>query len=214
MFPETRDHPKLSVSLIMRRPFSTSGASCLIRTRSLRSNRSYLRSPHASARRSSPGYAASVFYVRCFTSTLEPALCARKKERTDNETHSTAERIRSQSFHMRILNQSVKTDSLQSSSVHSRGFRIVAQHPLRSEVTANNALQRTAPGCHGSCYSRSGVSPSVHLFTSSGAPSASHLRSYRASPPRSLSLESLAAPTRRPTKRHPACHANSKPTTQ
>ena len=96
-----------------------------------------------------------------------------------------------ESFALRILNQSVKTDSLQSSSVSWRSFRIVAQHPLRSEVTANNALQRTAPGCHGSCYSRSGVSPSCHLLTSSGAASASHLRSYRASPPRSLSLGSL-----------------------
>ena len=59
------------------------------------------------------------------------------------------------------------------------------------QQTPNHALQRTATGCHGSCFSRSGVSPSSCIATGLGAFSAAHLRSYRASPPRSLSLGSL-----------------------
>ena len=59
--------------------------------------------------------------------------------------------------------------------------------------TPNHALQRTATGCHGSCFSRSGVSRSSRIATGLGALSAAHLRSYRASPPRSLSLGSLGA---------------------
>ena len=57
--------------------------------------------------------------------------------------------------------------------------------------TANHALQRTATGCHGSCFSRSGVFHSSRISTSLGLLSAGHPRSYRASPPRSLSLESF-----------------------
>ena len=125
-------------------------------------------------------------------STLEPVLCARKEE-TDNESVSTAERIMSESFTMRSFNQSFRLDSLHSSSTSSTRIPTTFPDGFRSEVTANNALQRTATGCHGSCYSRSGVSPSCHLHTSSEAPSASHLRSYRASPPRSLSFGSLGA---------------------
>ena len=119
--------------------------------------------------------------------TLEPVLCARKEE-ADIESVSTAERIMSQLSAMRSLNPSFRTDSFHSSSASSARIPTTFPDGFRSEVTANNALQRTAPGCHGSCYSRSGVSPSCHLLTSSGALSALHLRSYRASPPRSLSL--------------------------
>ena len=197
MFSETRDHRKLIVSLIIRRPFSASGASSFIRARSLRSNRSYFQSPHAQARRSSPIMQRAFFSVRGFTSTLEPALCARKNE-ADSACLSTAERMMSASFAMRSLVQSFRLDSLHSSSA--RSIRIPATFPVNSqrEVTANNALQRTAPGCHGSCYSRSGVSPSSHRFTSSDAPSAFHLRSYRASPPPSLSFGSLGVSSRLP----------------
>ena len=59
----------------------------------------------------------------------------------------------------------------------------------------NLALQRTATGCHGSCFSRPGVFPSSRITTRLAAPSAVHLRSYRASPPRSLSLRSLGVVT-------------------
>ena len=60
-----------------------------------------------------------------------------------------------------------------------------------STATPNHALQRTATGCHGSCFSRSGVFLSSLITTGLGVLSAAHLRSYRASPPRSLSLGSL-----------------------
>ena len=148
------------------------------------------RACHGACTRLRPGRLRASHAVCLYYSTLEPAICARKEE-ADIESNSTTERIMSQSFHMRSLNQSFWLDSLHSSSASS--IRIPTAFPpgFRSEVTANNALQRTATGCHGSCYSRSGVFPSCHLCTSSGAPSASHLRSYRASPPRSLSLESL-----------------------
>jgi len=65
--------------------------------------------------------------------------------------------------------------------------------PTNSQMneSPNHALQRTATGCHGSCFSRSGVFPSSRISTSLGVLSASHHRSYRASPPRSLSLGSL-----------------------
>ena len=58
-------------------------------------------------------------------------------------------------------------------------------------TSPNHALQRTAPGCHGSCFSRPGVSRSSRIATGLGASSAVHLRSYRASPPPSLSLGSF-----------------------
>ena len=45
--------------------------------------------------------------------TLEPVLCARKEE-AEIESVSTAERIMNQSFVMRSLNQSFRTDSLHS----------------------------------------------------------------------------------------------------
>ena len=67
-----------------------------------------------------------------------------------------------------------------------------------STRTPNHALQRTATGCHGSCFSRSGVSRSSRIATSLGAFSAAHLRSYRASPPRSLSLRSFGDSSRSP----------------
>ena len=144
-----------------------------------------------SRRHRQPKLWAAAFYVRRFTSMLEPALCARKED-ADHESLSTTERKMNESLSMRSLKQSIRIDSLHTSSASSIPNSTTFPNGIQGEVTANNALQRTAPGCHGSCYSRSGVSPSSHLFTSSGAPSASHLRSYRASPPRSLSFGSLA----------------------
>ena len=74
----------------------------------------------------------------------------------------------------------------------SRGVnRTLAQRLRRTGAKPNLAQQRTATGCHGSCFPRSGVCPSSRISTSSGALSAVHPRSYRASPPRSLSLGSL-----------------------
>ena len=150
---------------------------------------------HSIQASSSAQVLAAAFYVRHFTTTLEPALCARKEE-ADNESLSTSERIMNESLPMRSINPSFETDSVRSSSASSTPIPTTFPDGFRSDVTANKALQRTAPGCHGSCYSRSGVSPSLHLFRSSGALSASHLRSYRASPPRSLSLESLGVSSR------------------
>ena len=65
-----------------------------------------------------------------------------------------------------------------------------------NRTSPNHALQRTAPGCHGSCFSRPGVSRSSRIASGLGASSAVHLRSYRASPPPSLSLRSLGVATR------------------
>ena len=75
--------------------------------------------------------------------------------------------------------------------------RLRPRRPNNSSTrTPNQALQRTATGCHGSCFSRPGVSRSSHISTGLGVPSAAHLRSYRASPSRSLILGSLGASTR------------------
>ena len=76
-------------------------------------------------------------------STLEPVLCARKE--SDNERVSTTERIIDEPFTVRSVNQSFRTDSLRSSSASP--IRIPATLPrgFRTEPTANNALQRTAP---------------------------------------------------------------------
>ena len=137
-----------------------------------------------------PAASAPVTRSACVARRSNP-LCALEKNKANIESVSTTERIMSESFPMRSLNQSFWTDSLHSSSASSTRIPAIFPNGFRSEVTANNALQRTATGCHGSCYSRSGVFPSSHLLTSSGAPSAFHVRSYRASPPRSLSFGSL-----------------------
>ena len=77
--------------------------------------------------------------------------------------------------------------------------RLRPRRPFHNSTrTPNHALQRTATGCHGSCFSRSGVFPSSRITTSSGVLSAAHLRSYRASPPRSLSLRSFGVSFRHP----------------
>ena len=76
--------------------------------------------------------------------------------------------------------------------------RTLSQRLRQTGAKPNLAQQRTAPGCHGSCFLRSGVFPSSRISTSLGALSAVHLRSYRASPSRSLSLRSLGVATRSP----------------
>ena len=77
--------------------------------------------------------------------TLEPALCARK-EAADNESASTAERIMSQPFLMRFLNQSNRIDSLHSSSASSTDFPDSLPHLLRNEKTPNNGAAETRSG--------------------------------------------------------------------
>ena len=71
-----------------------------------------------------------------------------------------------------------------------------------NRTAPNHALQRTAPGCHGSCFLRSGVSRSSRIASGLGASSAVHLRSYRASPPPSLSLGSLGDSAHLSCERH------------
>ena len=158
-----------------------------------------------------PGRLRASHAVCLASRTLEPVFCARKRG-ADIESISTTGHILAESLVMR--------GNFFDTQAASFGFYAASRHciprlsPRNSNlnaITANKALQRTAPGCHGSCYSRSGVSTSRHLITSPGAPSASHLRSYRASPPRSLSLESFGASTRTssqnpkepPTNRNP-----------
>ena len=77
-------------------------------------------------------------------STLEPALCARKE--AEIESVSTTERIMSESFPMRSLNQSFRLVSLHSSSASST--RVPATFPdgFRSEVTANNGAAENCSG--------------------------------------------------------------------
>ena len=80
---------------------------------------------------------------------------------------------------------------LHASSTSGHGWLRPRRPNNNSTRTPNQALQRTATGCHGSCFSRSGVFPSSRISTSLGLLSAAHPRSYRASPPRSLSLGSF-----------------------
>ena len=74
--------------------------------------------------------------------------------------------------------------------------RILAQRLRETGAKPNLAQQRTATGCHGSCFPRRGVFPSSRIPSSFVALSAVRLRSYRASPPRSLSLRSLGVSSR------------------
>ena len=101
--------------------------------------------------------------LRCLM--LEPAFCARKEE-TDIECISTTERMFAESLVMRrdlFLTRAVPF-----------GFYATSRHciPRRSprnsnlnEVTANNGAAENRSGCHGSCYSYSGVSRSSHLLS-------------------------------------------------
>ena len=135
------------------------------------------RACHGACDRLRPGRlrASHAVCLRCLT--LEPALCARK-ETADNESLSTVGRIRNQHFAMRFLNPSFKTDSLHSSSASSTRIPTTFPSKLRSEVTANNALQRTAPARHTGCSHRLRPQPPF--------------RSRCAAPPQSLSLGSFA----------------------
>ena len=155
-------------------------------------NRSALHHRSMNSESTSPNYATHGFYVRrtprachgacarlrpgrlrashavCLRySMLEPALCARKEE-TDNESVSTTERIRSQSFAMRSLNPSVKTDSLHSSSASSTDFSASLQRLLRSEKTPNNGAAENRSGRLRSvtaCASASGASSDSWRFS-------------------------------------------------
>ena len=115
------------------------------------------RACHGACARLRPGRLRASHAVCLGYSTLEPALCARKEE-TEDESLSTAERIMSQSFVMRSLNQSNRIDSLHSSSASATDFSDSLPHPLRSEKRLTMALQRTATGgsaCHAGCSPQS-----------------------------------------------------------
>ena len=71
------------------------------------------------------------------TKTAKRNFCARK-EAADNESVSTSERIMSQSFPMRSLNQSNWIESLHSSSASSTDFSDSLPRLLRNEKTPNN----------------------------------------------------------------------------
>ena len=100
-------------------------------------------------------------------STLEPGFCARK-EAADIESVSTIERIRSESFDMRSMNQSFETDSLHSSSASSTDFPDSFARPPRSETTANNGAAENRSGRLRSvtaCASASGASADSGRFS-------------------------------------------------
>ena len=87
----------------------------------------------------------------------------------------------SQSFHMRSLNPSNKTDSLHSSSASSRDFSDSLPHPLRNEKTPNNGAAENRSGRLRSvtaCASASGASADSGRFSC-----ASPLGTGCASPP-------------------------------
>ena len=79
------------------------------------------------------------------TKTAKRNFCARKEE-ANIESVSTTERIMSQSFPMRSLNQSNRTDSLQSSNASSTDFSDSLPHPLRNEKTPNNGAAENCCG--------------------------------------------------------------------
>ena len=97
------------------------------------------RACHGACARLRPGRLRASHAVCLRYSTLEPAFCARKEE-SDNESVSTTERIISESFLMRSLNQSFRLDSLQSSSASSTRIPTTFPDGFRSEVTANQAV--------------------------------------------------------------------------
>ena len=131
-----------------------------------------------------PGRLCASHAVCLGYSTLEPVFCARKEE-ADIESVSTTEQIINQSFAiaMRSLNPSFKTDSLRSSSASPTQMPTTFPGKLRSEVTANNALQRTAPRV---------TLAATHHPAAFAHPAPSHLRPQPARrAPQSLSLGSL-----------------------
>ena len=132
---------------------------------------------------------AAAFYVRHFTSTLEPALCARNNE-ADSECVSTTGRFLAESFVMR-------GDFFETQTV-SFGFYVTSRHciprlsPRNSHpnaITANNGAAANCSARHAGCYG-----PSRHLRPSCPR----HLSA--ASAPRSAvaELESLGDATRLP----------------
>ena len=113
-----------------------------------------------------PGRLRASHAVCLCYSTLEPALCARKEE-ANIESLSTAERIRSESFVMRFLKPSFRTDSLCSSSTSSTVFSDSLPRPLRSEKTPNNGAAENRSGRLRSvtaCASASGASADSERF--------------------------------------------------
>ena len=128
---------------------------------------------------------------------------------------STTDGVSEQSFPMRgdLFQTPAVSFGFYSTSRHSIP-RLSPRNTNRKAITANNGAAANRYGCHGSCYSRSWPSRAVGAF--------SHVRcrllrpTLAATAPASAvaELTSLAAPTRRPAKKHSARHANSKPTTE
>ena len=156
------------------------------------------RACHGACDRLRPGRLRASHAVCLRYSTLEPAFCARKEE-TENESLSTTERIMSQSFPMRSLNQSNRIDSLHSSSASSTVFSDSLPHPLRNEKTPNNGAAENRYGRLRSvtaCASTSGASADSGRFSC-----APPLGTGCASPERPSAvseLESLSVATRLP----------------
>ena len=92
-----------------------------------------------------------------------------------------------ESFAMRPLNQSFKTASLHASSASSERFSDDMQRSLRNEITANNGAAANCSGVSRRVLSASGASAT--FVARSFVPP---LGTRRATPPQSLSLESLA----------------------
>ena len=103
------------------------------------------RACHGACARLRPGRLRASHAVCLGYSTLEPPFCARK-EAANNESVSTTERIMSESFAMRSLNQSFRLDSLHSLSASS--MRIPTTFPTDSEAkaTANNGAAENCSG--------------------------------------------------------------------
>ena len=123
------------------------------------------RACHGACARLRPGRLRASHAVCLASRTLEPVICARK-EGADIESLSTTKSILAESLVMRGDFFDIRTILF--------GFYSASRHcipPLSprnsnlNDVTANNALQRTAPAVTVAAILRSGVSRSSHLFS-------------------------------------------------
>ena len=173
------------------------------------------RACHGACARLRPGRLRASHAVCLRYSTLEPVLCARKEE-ADIECVSTTGKILAESLVMRgdFFDTQAVSFGFYSTSRHCIA-RLSPRNSNRNEVTANNGAAANRSGRGRSvtaCASASGAAADSGRF--SCAPPLGTGCASPAPPSAVAELESLAAPTRRPTNRHPARHANSKPTTQ
>ena len=129
--------------------------------------------------------------LRC--STLEPAICARTE--TDSENLSTTENDLAESLLMQGDLLDILTASFGFSSTSRHCIpRLSPRNSNPNEVTANNALQRTAPAVTvAAILARASLVRSWRFLTSVASFFAPPSQLPR-QPPRSLSLESLGVP--------------------